>query len=403
MEKKEITFITTGYFPIPPILGGAVENLIYSLVLENEVYRNFNFVIYSVENKKAEEEIVNLKNTKINFIKIPNIIKKIDKLIYWIATNILRIEKNLSFRYIVQRLWYEYKVALELDKKNYDKIIIENIPMLFLIFKYRKNMKKYEDKIYFHIHNEIGIKISCKKEIMKSKAIIGVSDFIIQKFKEKFTSYSGKTYVLKNCVIQNKKIVFKEDIREKYGISKKDFLILFVGRLSKEKGVKELLEAYTKLNIPDTHLLIVGGNYYGSNVKSHYEQELYELARKTDKKITFTGYQDFEKINSFYSESDLAVFPAMWNEPAGLTIIEAMAKGVPIITTNVGGIQEYVGKDNVILLEKNEFIIEKIKESILYIYNNKNKVKEKALLTREIAKSYNEKKYYEDFTKIIEE
>lgn len=89
----------------------------------------------------------------------------------------------------MQRLWYEYKVALELDKKNYDKIIIENIPMLFLIFKYRKNMKKYEDKIYFHIHNEIGIKISCKKEIMKSKAIIGVSDFIIQKFKEKFTSY----------------------------------------------------------------------------------------------------------------------------------------------------------------------------------------------------------------------
>ena len=75
--------------------------------------------------------------------------------------------------------------------------------------------------------------------------------------------------------------------------------------------------------------------------------------------------------------------------------------GVPIITTNVGGIQEYVGKDNVILLEKNEFIIEKIKESIIYIYNNK--VKEKALLSQKVAKSYTEKKYYEEFTKIISE
>ena len=61
----------------------------------------------------------------------------------------------MSYRYIVQRLFFLNKVSKILKKENYDKIIIENHTSLFLSLKWKKNYKKYESKYYYHLHNEI--------------------------------------------------------------------------------------------------------------------------------------------------------------------------------------------------------------------------------------------------------
>ena len=48
------------------------------------------------------------------------------------------------------------------------------------------------------------------------------------------------------------------------------------------------------------------------------------------------------------------MLPSMWDEPAGLTMVEAMASGVPVITTNSGGIPEYSGGYSVVLERNSE-------------------------------------------------
>lgn len=403
MKKQCIAFITTGYFPIPPTMGGAVENLVYTLILENEKYNKFNFIVYSSYDKLAIFESKKLKNTKIDFIKTPFIIKTIDKIIYWISTNIFKIKKNLSFRYIFQRIWYEYIVSIKIGKKDFDKIIIENTPASFLSIKWNGNSKKYKGKVFYHLHNEIGSTFKCDNEIINSNTVIGISDYINKKFMERFPKYNNELVILKNCIVENEKNNIIEDLRERYNIDKSDFLILFVGRICEEKGIFELLKAYEKLDIINLHLLIVGGNYYGSDVVSDFEKKIINIAKKLKKKVTFTGYRPFDEIKGFYYTADLAVFPAIWNEPAGLTIIEAMSTGVPIITTNSGGIPEYVGKENVILLDKSEFLIEDLANAIQSVYENLYKSKEMALKAREFSKQYTSEKYFENFKKIIGE
>ena len=132
MNTQNIAFIMTGYFPLPPVKGGAVENLLYTLIMENEKRKKFNFTVFSNYDNNAEIQAKQLQYTDIIFIKVPCIVKIIDKIVYWIATYILKKSKNLSYRYILQRLWYQYKVAKNLKKNSYNKVIVEKTTISFL-------------------------------------------------------------------------------------------------------------------------------------------------------------------------------------------------------------------------------------------------------------------------------
>ena len=105
MEEQKIAFITSGYFPIPPVMGGAVENLVYALLRENENNREFKFTVFSSFDERASMLADTFAETEFVFIKTPELIKRIDAFIYRFVTNILKWTKNLSYRYIMQRLW----------------------------------------------------------------------------------------------------------------------------------------------------------------------------------------------------------------------------------------------------------------------------------------------------------
>jgi len=89
----------------------------------------------------------------------------------------------------------------------------------------------------------------------------------------------------------------------------------------------------------------------------------------------------------------------MWEEPFGLTILEAMAAGLPVITTNCGGIPE-ICKDVAILLERND-IINNLRNSISMLYNDPQK--RKIMSERSIVASSNfgKDKYAKAFFKAI--
>ena len=59
MERTNLAVITSGFLPVPPTKGGAVENLLYNLVKRNEIEKKINFTIFSIYDKKAEQEAKN--------------------------------------------------------------------------------------------------------------------------------------------------------------------------------------------------------------------------------------------------------------------------------------------------------------------------------------------------------
>lgn len=404
----KIAIITSGYMPVPATKGGAVETLVENIIYEKEKKDDNNEIyIFTDYDEKAVEKSSKYKKSKFIWVKTPKIFNLMDLIIFEFFSKILKKKKNISYRYIIKRLYYINKVSKNLKENTYDKIVIENNASLFSTLKLRKNYIKYKNKYYFHIHNEIIQTFGNQKLIEKSKKIIGVSEYInnftINKIR---TINKEQTVVLKNCIdIErvSKELNEKKNIESKITFKSDDIKIVFVGRLSEEKGIKELIQAIINLNNPKIKLIIVGKSFYKTKVESTFEKELICMTNPIRENVIFTGYIEHDDIYNIYKMSDIVVLPSVWQEPAGLTIVEAASMGVPIITTDVGGIPEYIDDNSAIIIKNNENIVYNIEEAIKRILVNKDLRKKFDCNATNIREKYSIEKYYKKFIKILEE
>lgn len=150
------------------------------------------------------------------------------------------------------------------------------------------------------------------------------------------------------------------EIHKKYGVDGP--FILDVSRLQPHKNVYRLIQAYIKMrDIFDRKekLVIVGAPFYDF-------ESTYSLARESSyaKDIKFVDYVDEKDLNSFYSAAELFVFPSL-NEGFGLPVVEAMASGVPVITSNTTSLPEITGGAGLLVDPLNVDDISKAMNSLL--------------------------------------
>ena len=118
---------------------------------------------------------------------------------------------------------------------------------------------------------------------------------------------------------------------------KRDPVILFVGRLIREKGIFDLLDTMTFLQAKRSfRLLIVGDGPDAKAVKQKTAQ--LNLADR----VTFTGYLKGEDLNNVYCNANVFVFPSYWKEGFPTVLAEAMGFGLPIITTRIRGVTDHL-------------------------------------------------------------
>jgi len=121
----------------------------------------------------------------------------------------------------------------------------------------------------------------------------------------------------------------KFDLRLKYKIPKDAFLILFVGRLAKEKRPQDLLEAYLRLSIPNKALIFVGDGELKNLLQENVKQ-------KDIKNVYFMGFRPKTEIPNFYAMADLLVLPSEI-ESHGDVVKEAMCFALPVIVSDKVG------------------------------------------------------------------
>jgi glycosyltransferase involved in cell wall biosynthesis len=148
---------------------------------------------------------------------------------------------------------------------------------------------------------------------------------------------------------------------------KNEFLIITVARLEKVKGIEYLIKAAKIISINQQNqyksvFLIIGDGSQRKNLEN--------LVRKLnlEDKVRFLGQIPNEKIPEYLVAADCFVLPSL-REGFGIVILEAMACGVPVIGTNVGGIPDIIkdGENGILVEPKNS---EKLAEAIFKIHSN---------------------------------
>ncbi|GGD91419.1 glycosyltransferase family 4 protein [Paenibacillus nasutitermitis] len=140
----------------------------------------------------------------------------------------------------------------------------------------------------------------------------------------------------------------RDSIRTEHNLTSKK-VILFVGRLSRNKGPHVLVRAMSHLQ-QDAVLVIVGGAWYNDNTISDYVAYVRALAERSPIPVITTGYVQAHDVHRWFCASDVFVCTSIWQEPLARVHYEAMAAGLPFLTTNRGGNPEIVRDNNGLLL-----------------------------------------------------
>jgi len=158
----------------------------------------------------------------------------------------------------------------------------------------------------------------------------------------RFPAYSSKVKIIPMGVDIN---LFKKKKNQKPKKYEKNKILLFVGRLSDQKGVQYLIDSMQDIRryYPKIKLLVVG--------EGPYERILRDLVHNKDLEdsVEFLGSMPFLEIPQLYNYADIFVMPSLstktGTEALGLSLLEAMASGCAVVGTNVGGIP-FVIKNN---------------------------------------------------------
>lgn len=318
-----IALTCTEKLPVPPIAGGAVQ--LYIDGITPYLSKKHDITVFSIQYPGLpERETIN----NVKHIRLPG------------GTNTIYLNS--------------LKKALD---DSFDLIHVFNRP------RYAVELMRLLPKTRFSLslHNEMfhPEKISDedgRQLIERVEFINTVSKYIADTVKIRFPSAESKLRVVYSGVDTNQfRPVWstegrshKSELKRALGLDGYK-VVLFVGRLSNKKGVHVLMKAMEKVmaSVPKTALVIVGSKWYGGNESDEYTQSLKASTGALKGPIQFTGFLPPSQVYKYYCIGDVFVCPSQWNEPLARVHYEAMAAGLPIITTDRGGNAEVVsGKGN---------------------------------------------------------
>lgn len=129
----------------------------------------------------------------------------------------------------------------------------------------------------------------------------------------------------------------EQNLKKKLNISESDFVFIFVGRLVNDKGINELVKAFSKLSkeILNIKLLLVGS--FEEDLDPLEKETFHEI--KNNKNIISVGFQ--KNVRSYYAISNVLVFPS-YREGFPNVVLQAGAMGLPSVVTNVNGSNEII-------------------------------------------------------------
>lgn len=209
-------------------------------------------------------------------------------------------------------------------------------------------------RLYLSLHNEMMAedridRPEAERLLARLERVICISDFIRDGVQRLYPTWQEKAVTIRSGVDLT---AFQPGwaapearalARERLGLTDRR-VILHVSRLSPKKGNHLVLGAMDSVlqACPDATLLLVGSRWYGSNDPDEYAGAILKEAARLGPAARVTGWVPPSALPPYFLAADLFVCASQWEEPLARVHYEAMAAGLPILTTDRGGNAEVV-------------------------------------------------------------
>jgi glycosyltransferase involved in cell wall biosynthesis len=282
----------------------------------------------------------------------------------------LKTHNNYMFSYFYHP-FYVLRVALSIRASKCDVVIVHN----FLQFASIIKLFNPSANICLSMHCEWLTQFATptsERRLRKVDLIIGCSDYITERISTRFPAIAARCHTIYDGVDTDSFCPMQDFLSRSDGTER----LLYVGRVSPEKGVHVLIQAFKILaeSRPRLRLDLVGASnalhylylsldlkdrasaslraFFGAGLCDMIWRQLIlrdrsylgDLAAEAadDDRVVLHGRVLQTDTIDFYRRAAALVFPSVWNEPSGLPTFEAQACGTPVVSTFSGGIPEYV-------------------------------------------------------------
>lgn len=394
----KLLIITPGRLPIPAVQGGAVETLVDLLLNYNEVELKNEIYVVTTYDEKAEQISHKYQYTHFYYI-----------------------EMGCIWNYLIKKHWIPYRAADTIfsigavqRQKNcsiqFDCVVIENELVNGRIWKRFFERSGRKGRFFYHAHNDDRRKEKKqnKRFLKECRGVITVSRYLETDLRD--TCGLGNTKTIYNGIDANlfcrkKTGGNREKLREKYGISKQECVIVFAGRLVPEKGIELLIRAWQSIAWNRRiKLLILGSSFFKDSNNTGFEAKLKSLCENYKDSIIFSGYIPHQEMPDFYSMADIGCIPSLWEEPFGLSCIEQMAMELPVIATDSGALTELVDSSCGIVLRRDMHLSETMAKAILELSSDPQKRRKMGEAGRKkVLKHFDGRKFCDQWFRYLEE
>lgn len=363
----KIAFVSQGMGRIdPPVARGSISIWTYGII--NELRKSECVIAYEMDGRRFRK--VERSYQGVRYIYAPTFLDAAMSRLNNLIDRVLRtfqfgrFNGLPPFASIRHNLGYILWVAIDLRAEKCDVIHLHQFSQYAPIVR----LFNPESHIVLHMNCEwltqLDRTVMCRR-IHKADLLLGASEYIASKIENQFAEFKGSISTA-YCGVDPR--LFDDRTALHSDGTEKSVELLFIGRVSPEKGVHVLLRAMQIViqHFPNVHLTIVGpiasapidfmvalsddprvrelSQFYSGEF--HGESYYYECLKTliTDQlctKIQFLGGRPYHELNEYYRNCDIFITPSL-TEAGATSLIEAMAFEKPVIASRVGGINNVV-------------------------------------------------------------